>query len=147
MSTIAAISTPPAPGGIGIVRLSGEDAIAIADRCFVAVSGKKLAEKKGYTAAYGEIRENGETKVISGTGNGPIDSFLNALRNSGVEDINVVDYSEHALSTGSNASAATYVELQMGDAVEYGVGVDPSITNSSIIAVVSAMNRILNKGE
>ena len=57
MSTIAAIATPNAAGGIGIIRISGEDAISIADKCFSAISGKKLTEMKGYTAAYGKITE------------------------------------------------------------------------------------------
>ena len=55
MSTIAAISTPNVAGGIGIVRLSGEDAVAIAGKCFRAYSGKQISEMKGYTAAYGEV--------------------------------------------------------------------------------------------
>ena len=55
MSTIAAISTPNAAGGIGIVRLSGEEAIAISEKCFRAYSGKPVSGMKGYTAAYGEV--------------------------------------------------------------------------------------------
>ena len=55
MSTIAAISTPNAAGGIGIVRLSGEEAISIAGQCFRAFSGKPVETMKGYTAAYGEV--------------------------------------------------------------------------------------------
>ena len=58
MSTIAAISTPNAAGGIGIVRLSGETAISIAEKCFRAYSGKRVSEMKGYTAAYGEVFDN-----------------------------------------------------------------------------------------
>ncbi len=55
MSTIAAIATPNAAGGIGIIRLSGEEAISIAEQCFRAYSGKPVNEMKGYTAAYGEV--------------------------------------------------------------------------------------------
>ena len=51
--TIAAISTPKGEGGISVIRISGSDAISIADRCFSAVSGKKLCDMKGYTAAFG----------------------------------------------------------------------------------------------
>lgn len=51
--TIAAISTAPAPGGIGIVRISGKDAFAVADRVFRGVSGKPVAQMKGYTAQLG----------------------------------------------------------------------------------------------
>lgn len=57
MSTIAAIATPNAAGGIGIIRISGEDAINIAEKCFNSFSGKKLTEMKGYTAAYGQISD------------------------------------------------------------------------------------------
>ncbi len=57
MSTIAAIATPNAAGGIGIIRISGENAISIADKCFSAFSGKKLSAMKGYTAAYGQISD------------------------------------------------------------------------------------------
>lgn len=55
MSTIAAISTPNAAGGIGIIRLSGENAVTIAEKCFRPFSGKPLSGMKGYTAAYGEV--------------------------------------------------------------------------------------------
>lgn len=59
--TIAAISTPLAPGGIGMVRISGDDAQKIADRVFCSRSGKKLEEIEGYKALYGMVRdENGE---------------------------------------------------------------------------------------
>ncbi len=58
MSAIAAIATPNASGGIGIIRISGEDAIKIADRVFVSVSSKKLCEMNGYSALFGHIYEN-----------------------------------------------------------------------------------------
>ena len=58
MSTIAAIATPNASGGIGVIRISGDDAIAVADKVFRAVSGRKLCEIKGYTALFGHIYEN-----------------------------------------------------------------------------------------
>ena len=59
MSAIAAIATPNASGGIGVIRISGDAAISIADKVFVSVSGKKLADIKGYTALFGHIYENG----------------------------------------------------------------------------------------
>ena len=58
--TIAAVATPNAVGGISVVRISGPDAIAVADRFFQPVSGRKLADHKGYTAAYGRIVREGE---------------------------------------------------------------------------------------
>ena len=61
MSTVAAISTPVAAGGIGMIRISGEDAIAVASRCFRPVTGKPVSEMPGYTAAYGSVfDETGE---------------------------------------------------------------------------------------
>ena len=58
--TIAAVATPNAPGGIGIIRISGDDAIEIADKIFVAANNKKLSESKGYTAHFGSVIYNGE---------------------------------------------------------------------------------------
>ena len=55
--TIAAISTPPGEGAIGVIRISGEDAVAVADRVFLPLSGKPLSTLGGYRAAYGEIRD------------------------------------------------------------------------------------------
>lgn len=55
--TIAAIATPPGEGSVGVIRISGEKAIEIADSVFFAISGKPLSALKGYSAAYGEIRD------------------------------------------------------------------------------------------
>lgn len=63
MKCIAAISTAPAPGGIGIVRISGDDAFLIADKIFVSVSGKKAQDMKGYTAAFGRVQDKDGNKV------------------------------------------------------------------------------------
>ena len=60
MSTVAAISTPNAAGGIGMIRLSGEDAIGIASKVFFPFSGKKLTDLKGYSAAYGAVKDGDE---------------------------------------------------------------------------------------
>ncbi|MGN1161664.1 MAG: tRNA modification GTPase [Candidatus Fimenecus sp.] len=57
MSTVAAISTGRAPGGIGIVRISGENAIAVADSVFSSFNGKKLCEIPGYSALYGKASD------------------------------------------------------------------------------------------
>ncbi len=58
--TIAAIATPAGDGALGVIRISGEDAINVADRVFAAFSGKKLRDLSGYSAAYGEVKENGK---------------------------------------------------------------------------------------
>ena len=58
--SIAAISTPLGSGGIGVIRISGSDAVAVADKVFKSVSGKKICEMKGYTAAFGKIYDNND---------------------------------------------------------------------------------------
>ena len=60
--TIAAVATPPGEGSVGVIRISGEKAAEIADSVFFAVSGKPLSALKGYSAAYGEIRD-GDTVI------------------------------------------------------------------------------------
>lgn len=55
--TVAAISTAQGEGGIGVIRISGDDALRIADKIFYSVSGKKVTEMKGYTASFGKISE------------------------------------------------------------------------------------------
>lgn len=63
--TIAAVATPSGDGALGVIRISGEEAIAVADRVFFPFSGKALERMKGYTAAYGEIKD-GETVLDDG---------------------------------------------------------------------------------
>lgn len=58
--TIAAISTAQGEGGIGVIRISGENALEIADKIFININNKKITEMKGYTAAFGKICHNGE---------------------------------------------------------------------------------------
>ena len=58
MSTIAAISTGRAPGGIGVIRISGENAISVADKIFSSFNGKKLCELSGYSALYGKASDD-----------------------------------------------------------------------------------------
>jgi 2-isopropylmalate synthase len=76
--------------------------------------------------------------TLHGSGNGPIDAFVNAL---GL-DIRLMDYHEHAIGSGANARAACYVELRVaGGASLYGVGIDSNIVTASFKAVLSAVNR------
>lgn len=60
MSTIAAISTPDSTGGIAVIRISGEEAVAVAERIFTPYSGKKVSDMEGYTCAYGIAHDDGE---------------------------------------------------------------------------------------
>jgi 2-isopropylmalate synthase len=84
----------------------------------------------------------GEEHQITGSGNGPIAAFVDALAALGF-DVRVLDYSEHAMSAGDNAAAAAYVECAVNDQVLWGVGVSGSIVTAPLNAVVSAVNRAL----
>jgi 2-isopropylmalate synthase len=88
-----------------------------------------------------ELEDDGVPVTISGQGNGPIAAFVDALKALDV-DVRVLDYTEHAMSTGSaSATAAAYVECAIGERVLWGVGIDPNIVTASLKAVVSAVNR------
>nr|WP_225998031.1 2-isopropylmalate synthase [Myceligenerans sp. TRM 65318] len=93
-----------------------------------------------------EVVDRGEKHTLTGSGNGPIDAFVDAISSVGVE-VSVLDYTEHALSEGGDATAAAYVECQVGDDVLWGVGIDPSITTASLKAIVSAVNRAERSGD
>ena len=81
-----------------------------------------------------------ERTELDGRGNGPIAAFVDALGSIGHE-VRVLDYHEHALSSGGDARAAAYLECAVGDRVLWGVGIDPNIVTASLKAVVSAVNR------
>ena len=76
-----------------------------------------------------------------GEGNGPINAFCEALASIGF-DVRVLDYHEHALSAGGDATAAAYVECAVGEKVVWGVGLDANIVTASLKAVISAINRV-----
>src|SRR5699024_5528253 len=86
------------------------------------------------------LTDDGVEHVLSGSGNGPVAAFVEVLSAQGV-DVRVLDYAEHALSQGDDASAVAYVECAVGDQVIWGVGIDPSITTASLKAIISAVNR------
>lgn len=86
------------------------------------------------------LRDEERQYAVSGEGNGPVAAFVEVLRAQGF-DITVYDYVEHALSSGGDAQAAAYVELQVGDQRLWGVGVDGDISTASLKAIVSGVNR------
>lgn len=86
------------------------------------------------------LRDDQQQIAVSGQGNGPVAAFVEVLRAQGFA-ITVYDYVEHALSSGGDAQAAAYVELQVGDQRLWGVGVDGDISTASLKAIVSGVNR------
>jgi 2-isopropylmalate synthase len=89
-----------------------------------------------------KITDRGEPVELSGTGNGPIAAFCHIMQNHGV-DVRVLDFHEHALSSGGDATAAAYLECEIDGQVFWGVGIDPNTTTASLKAVVSAINRAI----
>jgi 2-isopropylmalate synthase len=98
---------------------------------------------------------DGEMRTLQGVGNGPIAAFVEALNElvaaeqeagnpvyANRSDVRVLDYHEHALSSGGDAIAAAYVECAVDDQILWGVGLDPNIVTASLRAVISAVNRV-----
>jgi 2-isopropylmalate synthase len=85
---------------------------------------------------------NGVETTLAGSGNGPVDAFVRALRDVAGLDIHVQNYHEHGVGSGEDATAVAYVQLRVGtDRTVYGVGLDPNIVTATLRAVVSAVNR------
>ena len=96
----------------------------------------------GRTTITAQIVVGGQPRTILGEGNGPIDAFVHALRSGLGADLDVVDYSEHAMSQGSEATAVAYVETKDSRGnVRWGVGQDPNTTTASLRAVLGAYER------
>ncbi|MWL90738.1 2-isopropylmalate synthase [Cupriavidus sp. SW-Y-13] len=91
-----------------------------------------------------ELVRDGQPVRVRGAGNGPIDAAVDAFsRGLGIA-VRVMDYHEHAMTTGANANAACYVEVRVGDSpTGFGAGVDTSIVTASLKAVISGVNRHL----
>ncbi|BAK36412.1 2-isopropylmalate synthase [Microlunatus phosphovorus NM-1] len=93
------------------------------------------------------VVDRGRARNISGEGNGPVSAFVDAISSLGYH-VRVLDYAEHALSSGGDALAAAYVECEVGDGenaqVLWGVGMDANIVTASLKAVTSAVNRVIS---
>lgn len=88
------------------------------------------------------VTDRGKEFSLEGSGNGPIAAFCSAMKSHGVA-VEVLDYYEHALSAGGDASAAAYLECSISGEIFWGVGIDPNTTTASLKAVVSAINRAI----
>ncbi|MFL6157632.1 MAG: 2-isopropylmalate synthase, partial [Marmoricola sp.] len=85
---------------------------------------------------------DGQIQELHGTGNGPIAAFVDAINGLPDDfDVRVLDYNEHALSSGGDAIAAAYVECAVRGEILWGVGLDANIVTASLKAVISAVNR------
>ena len=107
------------------------------------VTVKSVSNGGGYTVT-ATVRDRGVEREITGEGNGPVSAFVDALGILGYH-VRVLDYAEHALSSGGDAQAAAYGETELGvgedSHVLWGVGLNESIVTASLRAVVGALNR------
>ena len=107
---------------------------------FSLKSVKHESAVDGDTSVQAVISDEGVDFTLDGSGNGPIAAFCDALSRHGI-DVRVLDYAEHAMSAGGDATAASYLECAVAGRVLWGVGIDSSITTSSLKGIISAVNR------
>ena len=106
----------------------------------------KLYDENGDKVTFiGTIRMDnieGHDIAITGTGNGPIDAFFNALKGVGINNYEFLSYSQHAISSGSDSKAVSYIQLKTprGNDI-FGVGIDHNVNFASILGVLNAINR------
>ncbi|MFF1376729.1 2-isopropylmalate synthase [Streptomyces sp. NPDC058308] len=103
-------------------------------------NGQTTTDTDGVDTLTVEATLDGADTVLTGTGNGPISAFFDALQGIGI-DVRLLDYQEHTMSEGASAQAASYIECAIGDKVLWGIGIDANTTRASLKAAVSAVNR------
>ena len=106
------------------------------------ISSEVSSGEKG-TSVVAQVLVDGQHRTLSGQGNGPVDAIVHGIRSELGIEFSVDDYHEHALTAGSEASAAAYVQVTGGGGEQvWGVGIHSSILDASLAAVISAANRI-----
>lgn len=109
---------------------------------FIRHSSVQDAENEALRHLTALVMINGEQREIMGTGNGPIDAFVHAIKQTLAVDFRVVDYHQHATGAGADAQSACYFEIQAGKgATRYGAALHSNIVSASLMAVCSAFNR------
>jgi len=112
------------------------------DPSLVLRSHETTNDENDNTSITAQLVVDGEPVTVTGEGNGPIAAFVDALANGADIRLDVVDYSEHAMGTGSDATAVAYVETEDADGVtRWGIGVNPNISTASLQAVLGAAER------
>ncbi|MBM3715568.1 MAG: 2-isopropylmalate synthase [Actinobacteria bacterium] len=109
---------------------------------FELLSTRSASDMSGDVHLDVSLRDGDAVQPASAVGNGPVAAFLEIVRAQGF-DVTLYDYVEHALSSGGDAQAAAYVELQVDDQRLWGVGIDGDISTASLKAIVSGVNRAI----
>ncbi len=106
----------------------------------------RTTERDSQVRCEAAIKFEGRSQKATGTGNGPIDAFVNALVATGVPRFELLNYSEHSLGKGAEARAVSYIQIKSARGITFfGSGIDTNIELASIKALVSAVNRSLAK--
>ena len=90
-----------------------------------------------------EMIFNNSKEIINGSGNGPIDAFINGLKTNLNLDLKVSDYNQSAISSGSDAKAGAYIELEMNGKTSWGVGINSNTTKASFEAIVVGISKLV----
>ncbi|CAN5669846.1 2-isopropylmalate synthase [soil metagenome] len=105
-------------------------------------SSELTSSTDGSSTITAQLVADGEATTITGSGNGPVAAFVDGLESALGLEIEVVDYHEHSLGAGADATAVAYVETKDGEGtVRWGVGTDPNIITASLKAVLGAAGR------
>ena len=113
---------------------------------FELLSTRSSSDLSGDVSLEVTLRDGEAAQPASAVGNGPVAAFLEIVRAQGIE-VTLYDYVEHALSSGGDAQAAAYIELQVDDQRLWGVGIDNDISTASLKAIVSGVNRAIRTRE
>ena len=104
------------------------------------LSHRTVSRGDDQDAIAADLRVEGEIREVEGVGNGPISAFCDALSGIGIQ-VRVLDYAEHAMSAGTDAKAASYIECEVAGRALWGVGIDANTTAAALKAIISAVNR------
>ena len=88
-----------------------------------------------------DVQLGGRTVSLKGEGTGQVDAFVAGLNATGLAQVRVMDYREHAIGSGANAQAVAYLELRVGDHTLFGVGMDADILTASLKGILSGLAR------
>ena len=131
-------------------ELSAADLRAIFDQTYgtpgAALRGVDCQETgaQGHTRVHGEACIAGRWTPLAGQGQGPLDAWVQALATATGQPVEVLDYHEHALGSGGQATAVAYLELRVGSRTVYGAGMDHNLLHASMKAAISGLQRVLH---
>jgi len=109
----------------------------------IRLISSEVSSRDEGTTVVAQVLVDGQHRTIAGAGNGPVDALVNGIRSELGLDISVDDYHQHALTSGSEASAAAYVQATGPDGRQlWGVGIHSSTLEASLAAVIGAVNRL-----